>query len=99
RYRLLCPKRKAGHHRQHDNDDLKCLLRIAHLYHNGHKISKLARLSEQELCGLALSTAAPGGPNELLINQLMETAIDFDQDLFSSILHPVTLHMGFEKAV
>ena len=99
RYNILCPRRKAGNHRLYDNDDLKYLLRIAYSYHNGHKISRLARLDEKGLCDLALQLPQEGGANEIFINHLMEASIDFDPELFDRSLHNIILHMGFEKAI
>src|SRR5260221_2597428 len=99
RYQLHFPKRKAGNHRLYDNDDLKHLLRIAFLYHNGYKISKLARLDEKEIGQLTLTIPQPGGANDLFINHLIEASLDFDQELFDRILHNIILHMGFEKAI
>jgi DNA-binding transcriptional MerR regulator len=99
RYQLLCPKRKTSNHRIYDNNDLKCLLRIAFLYHHGHKISSLARLNEKEICQLTLSLTREGDSAEMFINQLTEASIDFDEELFENILHNVILHMGFEKTI
>jgi len=99
RYQLLCPKRKAGNHRIYDNNDLKCLLRIAFLYHHGHKISTIARLNEKEISRLILTLTREGDSTEIFVNQLTEAAIDFDQDMFDRILHNVILHMGFEKTI
>jgi DNA-binding transcriptional MerR regulator len=99
RYNLLCPKRKAGNHRLYDNDDLKYLLRIAYLYHNGHKISAIARLSEQEICEQALTISPITGAEGVFINQLTEASLDFDQDRFDRILHNIILHLGFEKCI
>lgn len=42
RYQLFIPKRKESKHRYYDNEDLKHILRISQLYHNGVKISKIA---------------------------------------------------------
>jgi DNA-binding transcriptional MerR regulator len=99
RYQLRCPKRKAGNHRLYDNEDLKHLLRISFLYHNGHKISRLARLDDKELGQLALKVPQPDGPNEIFVNHLVDASLDFDQDLFDRVLHNIILHMGFEKAI
>src|SRR5260221_12743693 len=99
RYQLLCPKRKAGTHRIYDNNDLKCLLRIAFLYHHGHKISAIARMDDKERCQLTLALGRSSDSYEIFINQLTEASIDFDQDMFDRILHNVILHMGFEKAI
>src|SRR5687767_14826166 len=99
RFQLCCPKRKASKHRIYDNEDLKHILRIAYLYHNGHKISRIAAMTENEIRSLALETK-PGAENcEIFINQLMEASIDFNQVYFEKILHTSLLHFGFEKAI
>jgi len=101
RYQLLCPKRGAGNHRTYTNEDLKYLLRIAYLYRNGHKVSALAKLSEKEICALAMESARSGPEmdGDLFINQLMEASLDFDQQRFDKILHNIILHLGFEKCI
>ena len=55
RYKMFNPKRKESRHRQYDNEDLKYILRIAFLYNNGYKISKIAGFSEEEIKKLALT--------------------------------------------
>jgi DNA-binding transcriptional MerR regulator len=99
RYQLLCPRRKAGNHRIYDNDDLKRLLRIAFLYHHGHKISTLARMNEKDICQLTMSLARENDSADIFINQLTEASIDLEQETFDRALHKVILHMGFEKAI
>lgn len=99
RYDLLNPKRKESKHRLYDNEDLKYILRIAFLYHNGYKISKIVSLSEEEIKKMALETT-PGKENyQVFVNQLTEASIDFDQMRFEKILHNLVLHLGFEKTV
>lgn len=99
RFKLVCPKRKASKHRFYDNEDLKFILRIAFLYNNGHKISSIARMPDEEIKRLSLELK-PGAENcEIFINQLMEASIDFDHLYFERILHTCLLHFGFEKAV
>ena len=95
RYDLLNPKRKESKHRLYDNEDLKYILRIAFLYHNGYKISKIVSLSEEEIKKMALETT-PGKENyQVFVNQLTEASIDFDQVRFEKILHNLVLHLGF----
>lgn len=99
RHNLITPKRKDSKHRFYDNDDLKYFLRIAFLYHNGYKISKIASLSEEEIRRLALDVT-PGKENyQVFVNQLAEASIDFEQTRFEKILHNLVLHLGFEKTV
>ena len=99
RHNLITPKRKDSKHRFYDNDDLKYFLRIAFLYHNGYKISKIASLPEEEIRRLALDVT-PGKENyQIFVNQLAEASIDFEQNRFEKILHNLVLHLGFEKTV
>lgn len=99
RYQFLRPRRKAGNHRIYDSEDLKGMLRIAFLYHHGHKISFLAGLKEQELDELILKHLGTGGSHDLFIHQLLEASLDLDQDAFDRTLHSIFLHLGFDKAI
>jgi MerR family transcriptional regulator, light-induced transcriptional regulator len=99
RYRLISPRRGAGNHRSYDHEDLKYLLRIAFLYHNGYKISQLARMDGDEITRLAMRVPLPARGNEVLINHLVDASLDFDQAAFERVLHNAELLMGFEKAV
>lgn len=75
-------------------------MRIAYLYHNGYKISKLAQMSETEV--IRLSLEQPTGHNDyyqLQVNQLVEAMIDFDQSKFEKIFHSVLLRIGFEQCI
>jgi DNA-binding transcriptional MerR regulator len=99
RYNIVCLKRKPGKHRMYDNEDLKYLLRIAYLYHHGHKISKIAKYSEQEICELAIRVSNKDDAAEIFINQLSEASIDLNQERFEKILHNIIIHFGFEKSM
>lgn len=99
RYNILVPKRKESNHRYYDNEDLKSVLRISYLYHNGYKISKIVELSEEEIKRIALETVSGETVYSVLINQLMESSIDYDQDRFEQIIHSCISHYGFEKSM
>ncbi len=99
RHNLLNPKRKQSKHRLYDNEDLKYILRVAFLYHNGYKISKIASLPQEEIKKLALDTTSGKENYQVFVNQLTEASIDFDQLRFEKILHNLILHLGFEKTV
>jgi DNA-binding transcriptional MerR regulator len=99
RYGIITPKRKDSNHRFYDGDDLKNLLRISLLYHNGLKISKIAKLKINELIDLTVKNAATEHAPELLIHQLVEAAIDLDEIRFESLLNKAILENGFEDAV
>jgi DNA-binding transcriptional MerR regulator len=99
RYKLACPKRKAGNHRTYDNNDLKYLLRIAYLYHSGHKISSIAGLSEDEICDLALSIQHDSDAAGIYMSRLTDACLDLNQEQFDRILHNIILHFGMEKSM
>jgi MerR family transcriptional regulator, light-induced transcriptional regulator len=99
RYDMFTPKRKESKHRIYDNEDLKQLLRISFLYHSGWKVSKIAALSESQITEL-VNQATVGNMNyRVFINQLVEAALDFDENRFVMILNQVTEKIGFEKCM
>jgi DNA-binding transcriptional MerR regulator len=49
RYNLLHPERTDTNIRKYNGDSLKRILNIAFLYNDGHKISKIAKLKDQEI--------------------------------------------------
>lgn len=99
RYRLLAPKRKASQHRYYDNEDLKYILRISHLYHRGFKISYIASLSEEEIKQLALEIQPGADNNAIYINQLLEYSIDFDAAGFEQSIENAIRQTGFENCM
>lgn len=99
RFNLMRPRRKAGNHRFYDNDDLKFILRVAYLYNQGYKISRIACLSEQELHELAVDVKYDRDNHEIFINWLMEASIDFDHGRFDSILQTAEATLGYEELV
>ncbi|RFM27188.1 MerR family transcriptional regulator [Deminuibacter soli] len=98
RYRLMIPKRGDSNHRVYDNEDLKQLLRISFLYHNGFKISHIARLQQDALKALALNQLQRK-PFGSLQNQLLEAMIDFDDLSFSQALNYAMRQLGVEECM
>jgi MerR family transcriptional regulator, light-induced transcriptional regulator len=99
RYNLMNPQRKTGNHRLYSNEDLKHLLKISTLYHNGHKISKIAALTAEQINQFTLDTLVINDPFQVYVNQLLESAIDFDEDRLEKIIHTCLLHYSFDKTI
>ncbi len=99
RYGLFTPKRKDSLHRFYDGEDLKKLLRIAWLYHQGKKISHIASLSETEIMEMALATSGSPSDIEVYLNRLMEASIDLDPVLFNDVLNSVIEKYGIDNTV
>src|SRR5215213_10418876 len=79
RYNLFTPQRKESQHRIYDNEDLKQLLRISFLYHNGWKISKIAELSAGEIAGKVRQYEINSKTYKTFIIQMIEAAVDFNE--------------------
>lgn len=99
RYRILTPKRKESQHRFYDNEDLKRILQIAQLNRTGYKISKIARLTENELRQLAGQLQKAEISYESHIQQLAEACIQFDEDRFHSIYTTIQSQVDMERIV
>lgn len=99
RYNLFIPKRKESLRRIYDIDDLKKLLQIAFLYHNGWKISNIAELSAGEIVEQVRKTEISNQTYENFILQLIVAAVDFNEADFVQLLDDLTGKIGFEKCI
>jgi MerR family transcriptional regulator, light-induced transcriptional regulator len=98
RYKILAPERTDSNIRMYTEDELKKLLNVAYLNRNGLKISKIARLSEDELNSTVLSVSSKfGDPNqEFHPGKALMSAIRFEEDSFWDTLIPYLERHGFE---
>src|SRR5881275_2161563 len=99
RYNFFKPKRKESQHRFYDNEDLKMMLRIAHLYHNGWKVSKIAALSQDRIIEEVRNAHVKAGDYSHFINKMIEAALDFDEPAFIEIMNDVIRKEGFENCI
>ncbi|MBJ7880530.1 MerR family transcriptional regulator [Gelidibacter salicanalis] len=82
RYELLTPERTDTNIRFYNLSHLKKLLNISFLNNNGHKISKIASLSTQEIHQQVRALASEGQLKNHAINTFKLAMLDFDQELF-----------------
>jgi DNA-binding transcriptional MerR regulator len=99
RYDFFKAQRKESNLRFYTNEDLKKLLCISFLYHNGWKVSKIAALSDQEIQEEADKTDINISNYATAIQQLLKAAIDFNEAAFVAILNELTELIGFEKLI
>lgn len=99
RYAILTLKRKGSHHRIYTNEDLKKLLRISVLYHQGWKISKIAQLSSAQLLEEVRKLEAAQKKDAFYVFRLIEKALDFDKEGFVVQLDAVIGALGFEACI
>jgi DNA-binding transcriptional MerR regulator len=99
RYNFIEPKRTDTNIRYYSDDDLKLVLNISTLKENGYKISKIAKMNEEELSKEVLKIAETNLRFPDQINSLTLSMIDMDEDRFESILNNNILKYGFEKTM
>ena len=99
RYQLSVTIKKKSQCSIYDNEDLKQLLRISFLYHNGWKISKIAGLTTdqimEEVCNFEINNTT----YKSSIIQMIEAAIDFNEEAFMGIIDALIEKIGFEKCI
>lgn len=99
RYKMGIAQRRESNHRFFDNDNLKQILRIAYLYHSGIKISKIASLESDEMKEMALSKLPKENGNEFYIKELIEAAIDLDEERFERTFNEAEKERGIEAVI
>jgi MerR family transcriptional regulator, light-induced transcriptional regulator len=105
RYNLLEPKRTETNIRYYDDEQLKFILNVSLLSKNGHKISRISKLSQSqfhdEIKKLYERTLLKDTELtvELGANDLMTAMIDMDESKFNQIYDGSIRKLGFEKTI
>jgi DNA-binding transcriptional MerR regulator len=99
RYGILRPVRTATNIRTYCDDDLRRLLNVATLCGRGLRISKIARLSEQEISSAVVSCHDDAHDYCQQVHALMVAMLVLDEQQMSSLLAPAIHQLGFEQAM
>jgi len=99
RYEFFKAPRKESMQRIYSNEDLKKLLCISFLYHNGWKISKIASLPDDELPTEVDKINLSASNYQTYHQKLLQAAIDFDEAAFTQTLNLLIENIGFEKTI
>jgi len=99
RYNVVTPERTDTNIRHYNEEQLKRLLNISLLNKNGQKISKLATLSDSELCSEVNKLNAECSDKSLQINQLVKAMINLDENEFTHTLNKFIVKNGFEETL
>src|SRR3954452_22814323 len=99
RYGLGVPQRKDSNHRFYDNENLKQILRISYLYHSGIKISRIASLNGEQIRTKTLESLQQDNDFEYYIKELIEAAIDLDDERFERVFQESIERTGIEAAI
>jgi DNA-binding transcriptional MerR regulator len=100
RYKVLEPDRTDSNIRTYSETELKKILNIAYLNRNGLKISRIARLGEDELTQqvMAVSSQAESPDHNFQPGKILMTAIRFNEFHFKEALEPFIRYNGIEDA-
>jgi DNA-binding transcriptional MerR regulator len=96
RYNLLNPKRTETNIRYYDDDDLKLILNVALLNESGTKISKIAKMSIEEVKAEVLGLTDRSFAYDDQIHSLVITMVELDEERFEKIISTNILKIGFE---
>lgn len=99
RYNLLNPQRTDTNIRYYLEDDLKLLLNVALLNRNGFKISKIAKLSHQEIMKKVEEISADTSEHISQVDALTMAMIEMDEYKFDRIITANMHQIGFERTV
>lgn len=98
RYGIITPRRTDTNIRYYLDPDLKKILNIAALVNAGHRISKVAGLSEGELRNRVLDQMQQTQRSDAHLHALQLAMLDFDQELFEKVLDQSIVRLGTERA-
>lgn len=99
RHNIINPKRTSTNIRFYDDDDLKKVLNISILNNKGYRISKICKLSSDEINQKVLDISEQGKDISVDIDRLVIAMIELDESYFEKILSNLTVRYGFEGMV
>jgi MerR family transcriptional regulator, light-induced transcriptional regulator len=99
RYGLLSPKRTPTNIRYYDDNDLKLLLNVVLLNNNGVKISKISKMTSEELKNEVIRISSNRFEYGNQIDALTISMIELDENQFDKIISTNILHYGFEQTM
>jgi DNA-binding transcriptional MerR regulator len=99
RYNLVSPERTDTNIRYYTDEQLKRLLNLSLLNRNGHKISKLATMSDIDLCAEVTKLNSGLTNNALQIEHLITAMVNIDEASFSQVLNKAMVKNGFEDTL
>jgi len=100
RYGILQPDRTDSNIRTYSEAELKKLLNVSYLNRNGLKISKIARLEEDQLTQqvMTISSTRDDPDKDFQPGKILMSALKFNEELFKESLLPYLRKKGIEEA-
>ncbi len=99
RHQLIEPQRTKTNIRYYSDDDLKKIINVSVLNNNGVKISRIVKLSLDEINKQVAELSEKQNSIDIYIEQLIVALVDMDEEQFEKMLGHLTLKFGFEKMI
>ena len=99
RYGILKPERTDTNIRYYTSEDLKRILNISLLNSNGFKISKIAKLPDEEIVKQAQSILNNYSKEIDQIDNLVLCMMEMNESKFEKIISNCIIHFGFESTI
>lgn len=103
RYGVLKPQRTETNIRRYDDTELKLLLNLSQLIRHGGKISKLSRLSGDQLTKemevVSEGAIDPDDFYSIHIDKLIIAMVDFSERMFEKVISVTTIKFGFDATM
>jgi DNA-binding transcriptional MerR regulator len=99
RYDILKPERTETNIRYYRDADLKRILNISLLNNNGYKISKISKLTDEEIVKEVEKLLTTYKSESDQIENLIICLMELDEDRFEKTISNSVIHFGFENTV
>ena len=99
RYGLLNPDRTDSNIRHYSDADLKRVLNVSILNRHGIKISHIASMNEKEMAEKIVIISSDTSDYESLIESLVISMVDMNQNKFEKLLSRSIMQLGFEDSI
>jgi DNA-binding transcriptional MerR regulator len=99
RYSLIQPERTSTNIRLYNDEELVHLINVGALVKHGHKISKLSKLSKNEVSKVIENIAVTESNHDALISQLIDAMVELNESKFLELFDQTTHSMDFEHTI
>ncbi len=99
RYGIIDPSRTDTNIRTYSDSDLKKILNVSTLNRYGIKISHIAAMDDREMAEKILIITRDSSDYESLIENLIISMVDLDEENFDKLLTRTIMHTGFEETI
>lgn len=97
RYNILTPERTDTNIRTYDIKNLQKILNVTFLNEHGYKISRIAKLSDEEITKMVKRVAATASRENRAINSFKISMINFDEQLFNKTYNSLQENRSFRQ--